>query len=412
MQENTEETVDISKKKSRVWVVISIITVLIIIIGAVLYLNSRFQEKPLIDNPITNSQGDMFWSSESVTYYVGDVPVSFLDNTMENENDYMLINTYSEFLEAVNKIDSWEGKVKEYGIDERDKEIVEENFRLVRKALNEETFDETYFGSSSLLLVEQNVFGSVLQNIDLRDVCINDTELNVNIEYRAIGVTGDSTVTMFCITLPKKEIENIANVNVYSERIFDSSANRAPVAYKPIIYLYPNEEIGVTVKLRNSDKITCSYPKYNDGWNVIAKPNGDLKEVDTDKNLYALYYESENVYDFQMENEGFVIRDEETVEFLEEKLSILGLTEREAQEFIIYWLPKLEANKYNYVRFASADEINLNMPLEISPIPDTTIRVLMTYKGLEMPINVEEQQLVSPERIGYVAVEWGGTEIK
>ena len=52
------------------------------------------------------------------------------------------------------------------------------------------------------------------------------------------------------------------------------------------------------------------------------------------------------------------------------------------------------------------------MALEINPNPDTTSRVLMTFKGLENPIEVEEQELVTPERVGFVAVEWGGTEIK
>ena len=36
----------------------------------------------------------------------------------------------------------------------------------------------------------------------------------------------------------------------------------------------------------------------------------------------------------------------------------------------------------------------------------------MTYKGLENSIEIEEQQLITPERNGFVAVEWGGTEIK
>ena len=35
-----------------------------------------------------------------------------------------------------------------------------------------------------------------------------------------------------------------------------------------------------------------------------------------------------------------------------------------------------------------------------------------SVKGLEKPIDIEEQQLVTPERTGFVAVEWGGTEIK
>ena len=183
-------------------------------------------------------------------------------------------------------------------------------------------------------------------------------------------------------------------------------------SYKPIIYLYPTEETQVNVQLGNKEKITCSYPKYTTGWNVIAQPNGDLKDIDTNKNLYSLYYESDNVIEFKVEKDGFIVKGEDSAEFLEEKLKILGLTDREAEEFIIYWLPKLESNKYNYIRFATREEIDANMPLTITPEPDTTIRILMEYKGLENPIEVEEENLEKTERKGFVAVEWGGTEIK
>ncbi len=181
---------------------------------------------------------------------------------------------------------------------------------------------------------------------------------------------------------------------------------------KPIIYLYPTEETGVSVKLLKSENLTCSYPKYQDGWNVLAEPNGVLKDLRTNRNLYSLYYESESDINFKVDNEGFVIKGEDSAKFLEEKLAILGLNEKEAEEFIVYWLPRLEANKYNYIRFATLDEINANMPLEINPNPDSIIRIMMTFKGLDNPIDVKEQELVTPERNGFVAVEWGGTEIK
>ena len=185
------------------------------------------------------------------------------------------------------------------------------------------------------------------------------------------------------------------------------------ISEKPIIYLYPKEDTQVSVKLGNEDKITCSYPTYTSGgWNVLAKPTGDLIDLNSGRNLYSLYYECDNSAQYTIKNDGFVVESEKLVEFLEEKLSILGLTEREAEEFIVYWLPKLQANKYNYIRFATMDEINQNMPLEFSTNPDTLIRVLMTYKPLEHPIDVEEQQLSTPERIGFVAVEWGGAQIK
>ena len=181
---------------------------------------------------------------------------------------------------------------------------------------------------------------------------------------------------------------------------------------KPIIYLYPETSSEINVNLGYPKQITCSYPKYTTGWKVKAEPNGDLLDLDTGKKLYALYYESENIEKYKVEKEGFVVKGEETAEFLEEKLKILGLTDREAEEFIVYWLPRLEKNQYNYIRFAAEEEIEKNMPLEISPSPDTLIRVMMTYKGLNKPIEVEQQKLEAKERTGFVAVEWGGTEIK
>lgn len=126
--------------------------------------------------------------------------------------------------------------------------------------------------------------------------------------------------------------------------------------------------------------------------------------------MYALYYESKAVTDFAVEPEGFVVKGSDTVAFLEEALSALGLTEREAEEFIIYWLPALQKNEYNYIRFATADEITENMPLNVSPTPDTVIRVCMTYKGLRTPIDVNAQELTAPERNGFTVVEWGGAE--
>ena len=193
---------------------------------------------------------------------------------------------------------------------------------------------------------------------------------------------------------------------------FDKWMRSQPMDDKPIIYLYPEEEQLVEVKLLKEQNITVSYPKYNNSWQVIAKPNGDLKDIKTNRDLYGLYYEAKNNESKINLEEGFCIKRENIVSFLEEKLSILGLNEREANEFIIYWLPRLEKNEYNYIRFASISEIDKIMPLEVSPQPDTIIRVLMEFKGLNKEIKVKEQELSKVNRNGFVLVEWGGTELK
>ena len=181
------------------------------------------------------------------------------------------------------------------------------------------------------------------------------------------------------------------------------------VEKKPLIYLYPTEDMNVSVKLGNPNKLTATYPKYNDGWNVFARKDGTLAA--NGRSYYGLYWEGAN-YDAKQTNEGFVIAGKDSAAFLEAKLAQLGLTEREANEMIIYWLPKLEKNIYNYIRFDLNKELDAYMPMNVSPKPDTTIRVSMVFKGLEKPISVREQKLETPERKGFVIVVWGGCVIK
>ncbi len=180
---------------------------------------------------------------------------------------------------------------------------------------------------------------------------------------------------------------------------------------KPIIYLYPTEKTEVTVKLGNEKLLTSTYPKYEDKWMVTAYPNGNLLDLRTGRSLYSLYWEGKN-YNVKVTDEGFVVKGRDTISFLEDKLKTLGLNERESEEFIIYWLPRMEHNKYNYIRFASMEEINSMMPLYVDPKPDTIIRVLMVFKPLNKKINVKEQKFTTPLRTGFTLVEWGGTEIK
>ena len=167
----------------------------------------------------------------------------------------------------------------------------------------------------------------------------------------------------------------------------------------------------MTVPLGHPECITHSYPKYDGPWRVTARPDGTLTDLETGRELYSLYYENASPIPLPQTDEGFVVRGEDTAAFLEEKLALLGLSPREAEEFIVYWLPRLEENKWNYIRFADRTEIDAEMPLDISPQPDSLIRVLMLWKPLDAPIEVREQTLTAPARTGFTAVEWGGAEL-
>lgn len=236
---------------------------------------------------------------------------------------------------------------------------------------------------------------------------VNGNNIKVSITYKSTcGICASENV--YYLLKVNKNITS-PNVNIEYKAISKEECN-PNIDYKPLIYLYPTVDTKVNVKLGRSEALTSTYPKYKDSWNVLAKPDGELID-DKGRSFYGLYWEGYNTIDVTFED-GFVVGRDNLIPFLEEKLSILGLTEREANEFIIYWLPKLEENEYNLIRFESIDKINKDMPLIINPKPDTVIRILMEYKKADKDTKVKTQALVTPVRKGFTVVEWGGTIVK
>lgn len=178
---------------------------------------------------------------------------------------------------------------------------------------------------------------------------------------------------------------------------------------KPVIYLYPEEEteISVAVDFKYGGELTCAYPEYKDGWKVTAMPDGTLYDENGDE-YYCLYWEADGNALFD-NSKGFCVKGEDTAKFLREKLMYIGLTAREANEFIIYWLPKLQDNEYNVITLHTEDYAD-SVPLALSVQPDTMIRVFMTYYESDKPVEIEEQKLPHYERNGFTLVEWGGSE--
>jgi hypothetical protein len=189
----------------------------------------------------------------------------------------------------------------------------------------------------------------------------------------------------------------------------NSSGQGASIKKKPVIYLYPTSEQEINVKLDYKGTFTCTYPEYKDGWKVVAKPDGTLLNIKDSKEYSYLYWEGVSDEKWDM-SKGFVVKGSETKEFLQEKLKYLGLTPREYNEFIVYWLPIMQNNKYNLITFAG-EEYEKLAELKITPKPESVLRVMMIFKPLDNPINIEEQELKPFDRKGFTVVEWGGTEL-
>ena len=178
---------------------------------------------------------------------------------------------------------------------------------------------------------------------------------------------------------------------------------------KPVIYLYPETETEITVRLDYSGELTCTYPAYDNGWTVTAAPDGTL--IDEKGQTYNyLYWEGAGTeqYDF---SQGFCVAGADTAAFLEDALAQLGLTRKEANEFIVYWLPQMEQNPYNLIAFQQ-ETYTEAAKLSVTPTPDSILRVFMTWKPLTEPVDIPAQELPTFERHGFTVVEWGGAKVK
>ena len=205
----------------------------------------------------------------------------------------------------------------------------------------------------------------------------------------------------------KKLIEHQKQLHHKIQKNIQEYKGDESIQYKPIIYIYPEYTREIKVKLNYDGVLTHTYPKYNNGWKIIANPDGTLFDA-KNQEYYALYWEGKPNKGYTID-EGFVVPGEQTIDFLENTLSKLGLNRKEANEFIIYWLPKMENNPYNLIHFSSTEYEEM-AKLNITPKPETLIRVMMVFKPLDNSIKIKKQNLnsMSKKRKGFTVVEWGG----
>jgi hypothetical protein len=179
---------------------------------------------------------------------------------------------------------------------------------------------------------------------------------------------------------------------------------------KPVIYLYPEKKTDINVQVTPNGGFSFTDPVYNQGgWQVSADSESNIYNYDDKKTYPYLFWEGYGVH-YDRPKDGFVVKRTEIKKFLEEKLAYQGLIKKEYNEFIEYWLPRMQAQPYYFITFVPQAQFDLIAPLNIQPKPDTTIRVFMDYEGLSEYKTVVEQKLRKGVRRGYTVIEWGGAK--
>lgn len=178
---------------------------------------------------------------------------------------------------------------------------------------------------------------------------------------------------------------------------------------KPVIYLYGYDDTEVEVNLDLDGEITCSYPQIkNNRWVVIASEDGKLSTLDGKEYNY-LYWEGKTDAKFTFDK-GFCVRGSDTASFFEKELDKLGLNDTEINDFITYWLPRMQDNKYNVISFQTKAYSSV-AKLSVIPKPDKVLRIFMAYYPSDTEIDIPAQNFSVPKRSGKVVVEWGGAEV-
>ncbi len=183
---------------------------------------------------------------------------------------------------------------------------------------------------------------------------------------------------------------------------------------KPVIYLYPQKETELSVKVYPNGGFTYTKPDYKNGWQVVAHPDGTIKNLADGLSYPYLFWEGIGL-NYPAQDSGFVVSQKDLEGFLKAKLSLLGLRGREAEDFNAYWLPRLKGlhKPYYKITFLKKEQMDEIAPLDLSVEPTSVIRVMMTAKGLDAYENIPEQELPQPlARSGFTLVEWGGAVLR
>lgn len=179
---------------------------------------------------------------------------------------------------------------------------------------------------------------------------------------------------------------------------------------EPLIYLYPEKQTDVQIKLSDVINLTESEPRYNNGWMVTAYPDGKIYDKGAKRHYPYLYWEGSAPVS-SLPISVAVVSQQELHNYFEKELSRLGLSSKERNDFENYWEPGLNDSPYYQISFYDASELNKIAPLNINPQPTTLIRVLMVYERLNRKIDAPhsvEMSYQTPIRKGFTVVEWGG----
>jgi len=173
---------------------------------------------------------------------------------------------------------------------------------------------------------------------------------------------------------------------------------------KPNIYIYPETDTNIEIYLDfpRGGYITESLPSYDDGWKINVSSEGRINGT-----YECLYYEF-NAPDLCQYDYGWVVERENLEKFFRQNMEAYGFNDKEIDDFIDYWVPKL--NKFKrYIIFPQLNEdISRVIQIRCSREIDTLFRLYYAIMGTNfIGVEITPPEIYPFERNGFTIVEWG-----
>lgn len=176
------------------------------------------------------------------------------------------------------------------------------------------------------------------------------------------------------------------------------------IVRKPNMYIYPetNIQLSVTLDFPLGGEILTSLPEYGDGWSITVDTNGLI-----DNTYTYLFYESSqpDVWQYQ---QGWIIKINDLSSFFKNNMTDYGFNAREIEDFMEYWIPRLNDYPYYSICPQTKNLIDNVVAIDFSIEPDNSLRLFYVIKGChQIPDKLSEPGIETFKRVGYFVTEWG-----
>lgn len=213
----------------------------------------------------------------------------------------------------------------------------------------------------------------------------------------------------------EKTYEDFSHPYVYYQDSFDrwvefmSQEIVPPVECgKPVIYLYPESKMDMSVWVSPRGGFSYTEPEYGDGWDVTAYPDGRIVNREDGLTYPYLFWEGRGGLYSPVET-YWVVEQPRVESFLRETLAKMNFNQNETADFVEFWLPRMQEAAYYKIGFHGTNVMNELAPLSLSVKPDHIFRILMDYEELDAwQPSKPPVRLPRANRDGFEVMEWGG----